>query len=113
MFGHAPLYSPSLVKSGTSPPPSGTLTDGKKFDSSRDRNSPFSFRLGVGEVIRGWDEGVAQMSVGQRAKLTITPGTCRNPPVLWFSGPPLNVLYPQITATAPAVLVGLSLPTPP
>ncbi|XP_019645141.1 PREDICTED: 12 kDa FK506-binding protein-like [Branchiostoma belcheri] len=48
----------------------GTLTDGKKFDSSRDRKTPFSFRVGEGEVIRGWDEGVAQMSVGQRAKLT-------------------------------------------
>jgi FKBP-type peptidyl-prolyl cis-trans isomerase len=48
----------------------GTLTDGTKFDSSRDRNAPFQFVIGVGQVIRGWDEGVAQMSVGQRAKLT-------------------------------------------
>ncbi|CAL8470046.1 g9588 [Coccomyxa elongata] len=51
----------------------GTLTNGKKFDSSRDRNSPFSFKLGAGEVIRGWDEGVAQLSKGERAKLTISP----------------------------------------
>ncbi|BDA44061.1 Peptidyl-prolyl cis-trans isomerase FKBP1A [Coccomyxa sp. Obi] len=51
----------------------GTLTNGKKFDSSRDRNQPFSFRLGAGEVIRGWDEGVAQLSKGERAKLTISP----------------------------------------
>ncbi|EIE25835.1 FKBP-type peptidyl-prolyl cis-trans isomerase [Coccomyxa subellipsoidea C-169] len=51
----------------------GTLTNGKKFDSSRDRNSPFSFRLGAGEVIKGWDEGVAQLSKGERAKLTISP----------------------------------------
>jgi FKBP-type peptidyl-prolyl cis-trans isomerase len=51
----------------------GTLTNGKKFDSSRDRNDPFSFRLGAGEVIRGWDEGVAKMSLGERSKLTITP----------------------------------------
>ncbi|MEW5312348.1 MAG: hypothetical protein WDW38_003989 [Sanguina aurantia] len=49
----------------------GTLTDGTKFDSSRDRNQPFRFRLGRGEVIRGWDEGVKQMSLGQRATLTI------------------------------------------
>jgi len=50
-----------------------TLTDGKKVDSSRDRGSPFKFKIGKGEVIRGWDEGVAKMSVGQRAKLTISP----------------------------------------
>jgi len=51
----------------------GTLTNGKKFDSSRDRNEPFKFKIGKGEVIKGWDEGVAQMSVGQRAKLTCSP----------------------------------------
>lgn len=50
----------------------GTLADGgTKFDSSRDRNSPFEFQIGVGQVIRGWDEGVMQMSVGQRANLFI------------------------------------------
>lgn len=48
----------------------GTLTDGTKFDSSRDRNSPFQFTIGMQQVIRGWDEGVAQMSLGQRATLT-------------------------------------------
>lgn len=51
----------------------GTLTNGKKFDSSRDRGSPFKFRIGKGEVIKGWDEGVAKLSVGQRAKLTCSP----------------------------------------
>ncbi|XP_055350358.1 peptidyl-prolyl cis-trans isomerase Fkbp12-like [Paramacrobiotus metropolitanus] len=51
----------------------GTLQDGTKFDSSRDRGKPFSFKLGAGEVIKGWDEGVAQMSIGQRAKLTCSP----------------------------------------
>ena len=51
----------------------GTLKNGKKFDSSRDRGKEFKFKLGVGEVIRGWDEGVAKMSVGERAKLTVSP----------------------------------------
>ncbi|XP_071779626.2 peptidyl-prolyl cis-trans isomerase Fkbp12-like [Centroberyx gerrardi] len=51
----------------------GTLTDGTKFDSSRDRGKPFTFKLGAGQVIRGWDEGVAQMSQGQQAKLTCSP----------------------------------------
>ncbi|KAM9284927.1 peptidyl-prolyl cis-trans isomerase FKBP1A isoform 1-T2 [Morus bassanus] len=51
----------------------GMLEDGKKFDSSRDRNKPFKFVMGKQEVIRGWEEGVAQMSVGQRAKMTISP----------------------------------------
>uniref|UniRef100_A0A8B9WT51 peptidylprolyl isomerase n=1 Tax=Bos mutus grunniens TaxID=30521 RepID=A0A8B9WT51_BOSMU len=51
----------------------GMLDDGKKFDSSRDRNKPFKFVLGKQEVIQGWEEGVAQMSMGQTAKLTISP----------------------------------------
>lgn len=51
----------------------GTLTNGKQFDSSRDRGRPFKFKIGKGQVIRGWDEGVAQMSVGERAKLTCSP----------------------------------------
>jgi FKBP-type peptidyl-prolyl cis-trans isomerase len=49
----------------------GWLTDGTKFDSSVDRNDPFEFVIGVGQVIRGWDEGVATMKVGEKAKLTI------------------------------------------
>ncbi len=49
----------------------GTLEDGTKFDSSRDRNRPFSFTLGVGQVIRGWDEGVATMRVGSQRRLII------------------------------------------
>ncbi len=51
----------------------GTLTDGKKFDSSRDRSEPFTFRLGAGMVIPGWEQGIKGMKVGGRRKLTIPP----------------------------------------
>jgi FKBP-type peptidyl-prolyl cis-trans isomerase FkpA len=51
----------------------GTFTNGSKFDSSVDRDEPFSFTLGAGEVIQGWDLGVAQMKVGDKVKLTIPP----------------------------------------
>jgi FKBP-type peptidyl-prolyl cis-trans isomerase len=51
----------------------GTFTDGKKFDSSVDRDEPFAFVLGEGQVIAGWDLGVAQMKIGDKVKLTIPP----------------------------------------
>jgi len=51
----------------------GTLADGKKFDSSRDRGQPFSFKIGTGQVIKGWDEGIALLKVGDKALLTIPP----------------------------------------
>lgn len=64
----------------------GMLQNGKKFDSSRDRNKAFRFSIGRGEVIKGWEEGLAQMSLGQRAKLTCTPdmayGTTGHPGVI-------------------------------
>lgn len=72
-----------MIKEGTGPQPkpgqtvtvhyTGTLIDGKKFDSSRDRNDPISFPLGQGRVIPGWDEGIALLKIGSRAKLTIPP----------------------------------------
>lgn len=51
----------------------GTLDDGTKFDSSWDRGQPFSFQLGTGQVIKGWDEGLLGMCQGDKRKLTIPP----------------------------------------
>jgi FKBP-type peptidyl-prolyl cis-trans isomerase FkpA len=64
----------------------GWLTDGKKFDSSRDRGEPFAFRIGAAQVIAGWDEGVAGMKVGGRRKLVVPAnlgyGSQGAPPVI-------------------------------
>ena len=74
----------------------GTLTTGKKFDSSRDRGEGFTFRLGAGEVIQGWDKGVAGMKVGGMRKLTIPPemgyGAGGYPPVI----PPNSTLVFEV-----------------
>lgn len=51
----------------------GTLEDGKKFDSSLDRGTPFRFTLGAGEVIKGWDAGIVGMTIGEKRQLTIPP----------------------------------------
>ena len=74
-------YTDLVVGSGAEPRPgqtavvhyTGWLLDGTKFDSSKDRGQPFSFPLGQGRVIRGWDEGVATMRVGGTRRLTIPP----------------------------------------
>lgn len=74
----------------------GTLTDGSKFDSSRDRGEGFSFSLGAGMVIQGWDQGVAGMKVGGLRKLTIPPelgyGPRGFPPVI----PPNSTLVFEV-----------------
>lgn len=71
----------------------GTLEDGSKFDSSLDRNQPFRFVLGAGQVIRGWELGVSGMKVGGQRKLIIPPdlgyGAAGFPPVI----PPNSVLH--------------------
>ena len=51
----------------------GYLTDGTKFDSSVDRGEPFEFQIGIGQVIKGWDQGIIGMKVGEKRKLTIPP----------------------------------------
>ncbi|MBX7112783.1 MAG: FKBP-type peptidyl-prolyl cis-trans isomerase [Myxococcaceae bacterium] len=74
----------------------GTLTNGQKFDSSRDRNEGFDFKLGAGQVIKGWDQGVAGMKVGGLRKLTVPPdmgyGKMGYPPVI----PPNSTLVFEV-----------------
>ena len=74
----------------------GWLKDGTKFDSSLDRNQPFTFKLGAGRVIKGWDEGVVGMKVGGKRKLVIHAelgyGAAGSPPAI----PPNSVLVFQV-----------------
>jgi FKBP-type peptidyl-prolyl cis-trans isomerase len=66
--GNSPTQGQTVVVHYT-----GWLIDGTKFDSSLDRGEPLEFQIGVGQVIEGWDQGVATMKVGGKRKLTIPP----------------------------------------
>ncbi len=78
----------------------GTLLNGTKFDSSKDRNEPFSFDLGMGRVIRGWDEGFATMNVGDEATLII-------PPSLGYGDQDMGTIPPNSTLIFDVELLGV------
>ena len=78
----------------------GTLTDGTKFDSSVDRGQPYTFTLGRGEVIKGWDEGVATMKVGGKRRLEV-------PPVLGYGAAPRPKIPANSTLVFEVELLGV------
>lgn len=78
----------------------GTLQDGTRFDSSRDRGQPLQFPLGAGYVIKGWDEGVAGMKVGGRRTLVI-------PPELGYGSRDMGTIPPDSTLVFDVELMGI------
>ena len=85
----------------------GTLTDGKKFDSSHDRNQPISFTLGQGQVIKGWDEGIALLQVGDKALFTIPPA------IAYGANGAGGVIPPNATLIFEVELLGVKEPVKP
>lgn len=78
----------------------GTLSDGTKFDSSYDRNQPFTTKIGVGQVIKGWDEGIVGMKVGGKRELII-------PPSLGYGDTPQGSIPPNSTLIFQVELLGI------
>jgi peptidylprolyl isomerase len=84
----------------------GTLTNGTKFDSSRDRGQPISFKLGTGRVIKGWDEGIAMLKVGDKAIFTI-------PPTLGYGERDMGTIPPNSTLIFEVELMNVAEPPKP
>jgi FKBP-type peptidyl-prolyl cis-trans isomerase len=104
-------YADLTVGSGPQPQPgqmcqvhyTGWLLDGTKFDSSVDRGQPFEFALGRGQVIKGWDEGVATMKIGGKRKLMVPPGLGYG-----ASGTPGGPIPPNATLVFDVELLGIN-----